>query len=429
MLKKLIFILMFSLPLAVFSQEEIYLAKAQQALNKKNYTEAISFYSQAISENDKNPESFYNRGLAYMFIQRFDDALSDFNSVIKLDTTVVDAFNNRGYLFYLNSQYDFALDDFNKAISLDSKFTEAYINRGSNYIDMKKYNEAITDLIKAQSFDKKNPSINLELGRAYYKKKEYEKAIDNYSKSIKKGLKNSKIYYNRGNAYYNLKDYKNAIKDYSFGIKLDSTDAECLNNRAIAYDKIGDTVSAENDRKRLGTLSGNSEMFVPYETIKYIPLKDSTGRINFSIPSSWKMHELQTEKVSELIVSPEPLALFTSPFNVGVRMSLNSNMFSQYQIENKDSLLEFWHGSILQNSKNYFSYNIMSEKVLVKGQYKGRLNKVLVQFDKDGYKYIFYEFGLAKENELFFAFFQVPDKQYEYFAPIFEKIIDSININ
>ena len=293
---------------------------------------------------------------------------------------------------------------------------------------MKKYDEAIADLIKAQTFEKKNPSINLELGRAYYKKEEYKKAIDNFSKSIKKGLKDSKIYYNRGNCYFKLNDYKNAIQDYTSGIKLDSTDSECLNNRAIAYDKIGDKTSAENDRKKLGALSGNSEMFVPYETIKYLSLKDSTGRINFSIPTSWRMFELQTEKVSELIASPEPIKNYTSPYNVGIRMSLNLNMKTQYQIQNTDSLLEFWHESILQNSKNYFAYNIVSEKVFAKGSYKGRMNKVMVQFDKDGIKYIFYEYGLAKDNELFFAFFQVPSKQYEYFDPIFDKIITSIDI-
>lgn len=414
----------FVFTLQCFAQN--WVAIGQTHFFKKRYRSAIQNFNRAIESGDSSFDVFYYRGLSYLYSQNFDSALKDLNIAIDKENRFPDVYNNRGLAYFYLGELKLAMDDFSTAIALDSNFAEAYSNRASVFIEIDDMEPALQDLERAIKLNSKNPLNFYERGRAFYKLKKYNESIKNFSKCIKLGFKNPKVYYNRGNAYFKLGKYQLAIKDYSKCLELDSLDTEALNNRAVAYDKIGKTQLANKDRQRIGKIASNENLFIPPEKIKYKDFKDSWGTFSLKVPENWYIIEKNYLDYNEVIVTPEKIKSDSDYYNVGIRLSFNRNMFKNYNVKTPDDIINFWRGSMEKNSKDYSYYQYLQQKLFTKGGYTGRLFETLVQINPSTTTLRFYELALAKEDVLFFAFFQSPSNQFEFFRRIFDKVIESI---
>lgn len=403
-----------------------WIAKGQTDFFKKRYKNAIHNFSRAIESGDSTFTAFYYRGLSYLYSQNFDSALKDLNIAVEKESNFPDAYNNRGLAYLYLGELKLAMDDFSMAIVLDSNFAEAYSNRASVYIEIDDAELALQDLEQAIKLNPKNPLNFYERGRAFYKLKEYDKSIKDFDKCIKLGLKNSKVYYNRGNAYFKLGKYQLAIEDYSRCLELDSLDTEALNNRAVAYDKIGKTQLADEDRRRIGKIAGNENLFISPEKIKYKDFNDSLGTFSLKVPENWYIIEKNYLDYNEVIITPEKIKSDSDYYAVGIRLSFNRNMFKNYNVKTPDDIINFWRGSMEKNSKDYSYYQYIQQKLFTKGGYTGRLFETLVQINPNTTTLRFYELALSKEDALFFAFFQAPSNQFEFFRKVFDKVIESI---
>ncbi len=410
-----------------FTQDN-FKTKGIAAFLKKDYKNCIKFMNQAISKGDSSYEVFYYRGTSNLYLNNFEEAIADITTLINKGNNTPDLFNNRGLAYLYIGDFKLALDDFNKALELDSTFAEAYTNRATVNIETGELESALSDLNKSLKYNANNVSTYFELGRVYYKMKNYDEAIKFYDKCEKLKLKNSKLYYNRGNAYFKLGNFKKAVDDYSKCLAMDSTDTEALNNRAVAYEKLGLNELARKDRKKIAKLLGNEELFKPIEEVQYIQLIDSLQSFKVDVPSHWKIFLKIGENYSEIILTPENIKSDTDFYSVGVRLSFNSNMSKIYNVKTSGEILDFWRGSVEKNSKDYFYYRYIQQKLFTKGEYTGNLYETLVQFLPNSPTYQIYELALAKDDFLFFAFFQAPSNQFSYFRLIFDKIIESLHL-
>jgi len=50
--------------------------------DERKYDEAIAIYTDVIKRNPKLPLAYYNRGIAYMYLEKYKNALADFNKII-----------------------------------------------------------------------------------------------------------------------------------------------------------------------------------------------------------------------------------------------------------------------------------------------------------------------------------------------------------
>ena len=146
----------------------------------KQYTNAVSTYSQAIALNPSNPFLYLNRAATQAemidFISSIDngyqrlsiesdparrlqnagtrtydysEAISDLNKAIKLHSGFAYAYYNRANLYALSGMLPEAADDYTKAIELNPFFAEAYYNRGLLQIYMKDTRKGCLDISKA----------------------------------------------------------------------------------------------------------------------------------------------------------------------------------------------------------------------------------------------------------------------------------------
>lgn len=425
---KITLILFLIINLNLLAQEDVWYARAEKAFRNNNLPEAISSFSKVIEINNKNKHAFYNRGLCYLYQFELEKAIFDFTEVINLDPKNPDAFNNRGLSFIYIGLPDSALKDLNQAISLDNNFIEAYINRATALIELQNYDQAIKDLSFAIKNDPKNPSPFNEQGRIYYKKKEYKKAITSFSKAIELGMKSPVVYYNRGNAYFRNRQFKKAIDDYSIVLKSDTTNLEALNNRALAYDSLGMKDLADKDRLILKERRQTDPDFPPIEKIVFQKFSDSLENISIEMPENWFFFTESDSNSITVVLSKDKIQSINEPFLTGVRLTIDKNMKSRFDVTGDDNLLEFWKGSTIKNSVDYHFYDIISQKLFNRFGYRGLMNISTLQITENSPKISLYEYVLVHDDNIFYAYFQCPEIQFRYYKDLFDRAIESLNV-
>jgi tetratricopeptide (TPR) repeat protein len=425
---KITLILFLIIKLNLLAQEDVWYARAEKAFRNNNLPEAISSFSKVIEINNKNKHAFYNRGLCYLYQFELEKAIFDFTEVINLDPKNADAFNNRGLSFIYIGLPDSALKDLNQAISLDNNFIEAYINRATALIELQNYDQAIKDLSFAIKNDPKNPSPFNEQGRIYYKKKEYKKAITSFSKAIELGMKSPVVYYNRGNAYFRNRQFKKAIDDYSIVLKSDTTNLEALNNRALAYDSLGMKDLADKDRLILKERRQTDPDFPPIEKIVFQKFSDSLENISIEMPENWFFFTESDSNSITVVLSKDKIQSINEPFLTGVRLTIDKNMKSRFDVTGDDNLLEFWKGSTIKNSVDYHFYDIISQKLFNRFGYRGLMNTSTLQITENSPKISLYEYVLVHDDNIFYAYFQCPEIQFRYYKDLFDRAIESLNV-
>ncbi|HHS95244.1 MAG TPA: tetratricopeptide repeat protein, partial [Phaeodactylibacter sp.] len=200
------------------STEDYYQA-ALELHEQGNYSDAEAYYSLALAMDAHCEKCLFNRGLAYVALEKYRKALSDFTLLIEQAPTDIEAYEQRGYLRYQTGDTRGAISDFSAVISY-APSARAYTNRGMAYLEMKQYPDAIRDLEEALRLAPQDGEARRTLGDVYFASNEIEKALAEYNAAIQLNNRDIIAYNNRGNAYQLLGKDEEALADYSMGIAL-----------------------------------------------------------------------------------------------------------------------------------------------------------------------------------------------------------------
>lgn len=105
-------------PYTPLSAEE-YIMRADQAIRRDKFAEAIDDYDKAIYRKPGDAFLYYSRGLAKTEMEKYEDAIADYNEAIRLNPGDTSAYYQRGLANAQLEQYDAAIADYDKAIRLD----------------------------------------------------------------------------------------------------------------------------------------------------------------------------------------------------------------------------------------------------------------------------------------------------------------------
>lgn len=97
---------------------------------KANDPVAVIQSCTAYLSSEKAPAAwmYFNRGLAYKLLGKFDEAQRDYSKAIELDPTFGPAYANRGNILLLRNDLHGALADYRKALALDPNDTVTRAN-------------------------------------------------------------------------------------------------------------------------------------------------------------------------------------------------------------------------------------------------------------------------------------------------------------
>ncbi len=121
-----IVIAIFSVPLVCSASDLCY-----DFIKGTKYNDAIQEWSRQINREtpvDDVAVAYFNRGLAYIGIGRYDMAIDDYTTAIKAKPDYENAYFNRGNAYYALERYSQAIEDYNKVIELNPKNPYSYYN-------------------------------------------------------------------------------------------------------------------------------------------------------------------------------------------------------------------------------------------------------------------------------------------------------------
>ncbi|MEE8461940.1 MAG: tetratricopeptide repeat protein [Acidobacteriota bacterium] len=100
-----------------------YLSRLQfqgaiEAIEAKNYTQAVALLDEYVKENPEDGEARFNLGLAQLFAQNLDAAEREFLKCVELIPRNWEVYDRLGYLYERKQQYDKALQNYRTAHDL-----------------------------------------------------------------------------------------------------------------------------------------------------------------------------------------------------------------------------------------------------------------------------------------------------------------------
>ena len=161
-----------------------YLNQAYKAWDKRQYQEAITYYTHALRIKPDMPEAYNDRGNAYLMVGKYNNAIADYSMAIKLRPAFALAHHNRGLAFRKLGKTKKAVKDYNQAIKYKPDYAEAFNNRGYAFYTLGQHRRAIADYTKAIKI---RPAFALAyLNRAYARiaLKQFQKAVTDFNRAV-----------------------------------------------------------------------------------------------------------------------------------------------------------------------------------------------------------------------------------------------------
>ena len=90
---------------------------------------AINFFEQAIKINSDYAEAYYNLGIAYYDLGRYQDAIDAYKQAVRIKPDDDEAHCNLGRAYLAIGDKNSALAELNILKSLNSKFANKFLNQ------------------------------------------------------------------------------------------------------------------------------------------------------------------------------------------------------------------------------------------------------------------------------------------------------------
>ena len=90
-----------------------------KAYNSSDYKFQIVNYTKCLRLNPDDAQAYYNRGIVYNNLGKFQLSIDDYSSAIRINPAFLEAYNNRGNAKEKLGQY--YCDDYKKACELGAK--------------------------------------------------------------------------------------------------------------------------------------------------------------------------------------------------------------------------------------------------------------------------------------------------------------------
>lgn len=287
---------------------------------------AVIDFSDAALRRDNSPETYFQRGMAYIALKKFADAGTDFQRAkqLKLEPALVAQIDTMAVrLFQIgkraagNDNFKGAAGAFENAIYINPKYADAWFEKGEAFSNLKQYDNAINAYTAALKLNTDAPNYYYRRGWALYNLGNFEKAsedfratfdhnadayhalldearslialekfrdampaleaIKNAQKKIEKQYEPKffvETYHFLGLCRYESEQYEPAIEDYTTALRYNENYADAYFNRGLAYETIGKLDKAIEDYQKSIVLEPN----VAYKYLAKAAALEKKGR-------------------------------------------------------------------------------------------------------------------------------------------------------
>jgi tetratricopeptide (TPR) repeat protein len=198
-------------------------------------SEAIIQYNSSSQLDSINIENYVNRGISYLYIEKYDFAIRDFNHALKYIPKnkknregIWDICYHRAWAEYGAKLYSDALADINHAMKLGTREADVYYLRGIIFLGMQNYKKARADLMRA-SLDKRiYRNVFVLIAETDTSMGQYDEAVKLLTEKIAefKGELFPLAYDMRGDIYFKQGKKEEACADWKMAVEQTHTQSE-----------------------------------------------------------------------------------------------------------------------------------------------------------------------------------------------------------
>jgi tetratricopeptide (TPR) repeat protein len=219
-------------------------------------TEALESFRTAIGlwNLPQNRRSLAGRAAAYQglgqsFHRLGDDklALEAYDQAVSIYPADSNGFAGRGEVFESLWMADRALTDYNEAIRLNPAHSRAFCGRGIANFALGRDEPALADLDKAISLDSSLAKAYSFRGAIHARQGRNELALADYDTLVRLLPKRAGAYKDRGGLLVRMRQFDRAIEDLDEAIRLDPKRASAYQNRGAAYNGLARYEQAIDD--------------------------------------------------------------------------------------------------------------------------------------------------------------------------------------
>lgn len=169
------------------STNEKRFAKAQKAIDEKNYAQAILFLRQILGEDEKDYQAWSELGTVYLMQRNFDEAEGAYVHATTVNPTFFLSVFNLGKLRMAQKKFELAIEPLSQAVNLKPGSPETNYLLGEAYLQIKKGSKAVVYLHEALKLDPIGMAeAHLRLALLYHGAGVRDKAVAEYEEFLKK---------------------------------------------------------------------------------------------------------------------------------------------------------------------------------------------------------------------------------------------------
>ena len=167
-------------------------------LKEGKYPKALEHLTKAIELDETFALAYYNRGIAFRYLNNNEAAMNDFNKAIEIRQNLAQFYFTRALVSKAEGEMDDALEDYDKALLLNDNFNAAFYNRAYTLKILGEYTSALSDIDEFLFTDPDSPEAWNLKGNAHTLQSDYLRAIDSYTQAINSNPEYAEAFYNRG---------------------------------------------------------------------------------------------------------------------------------------------------------------------------------------------------------------------------------------
>lgn len=197
-------------------------------------------------KNDTTYEAaqFFLRGNGQLQKREYKEAIRFYSEAITKKPDFADAYNNRGLAKFRNDDREGALADYTRAIQIDPDFGTAYFNRAEVLLETGDAAGSVADLQRIDQQYRDSTFYQTRLADAYARLNNPSQAQLAYDKALRLNPDNVEALTNRAALYYSQKAYALASQDIKRALLLNPKQDAALNNQSLLLAHAGNLSEA-----------------------------------------------------------------------------------------------------------------------------------------------------------------------------------------
>ncbi len=191
--------------------------------------------------NDRTDEAaqFFLRGNGQLQKREYREAIRYYTEALEKKPDFADAYNNRGLAKFRNDDRAGALADYTRALETDADFGAAYLNRAEVRLETGDPGGSLVDLQRIEKQYRDSTGYQTRLGDTYTRLNNPALGQAAYDRALQLQPANVEALTNRGALYYSQKAYEQAGQDIGEALRLNPKQDVALNNQSLLLARAG----------------------------------------------------------------------------------------------------------------------------------------------------------------------------------------------